>query len=267
MALQVGKGIRKIFTVCNTRKFRDSLSMPPDNSRPADRIVLTVPVIFLVLAATAIPIEFRPLGGKRSYEASALDDAVRYPCKYYRIRPRRDRAWRIRTGEGDLHRWLVLDVCRDQPVVIMLRDSSITDLVSNVVGATLGSLVSARWNIVSPAFRISRWKAMFAVLLGLVLVLDVWTGLATLLMLGKHFTGNSRSVLETRRKRRQCGPGFFWPRAAWQICREPKRIAGVMGHALVFDGTNYLDFGHSTGLRLAGSMTISLDQLQFLSCR
>jgi hypothetical protein len=39
--------------------------------------------------------------------------------------------------------------------------------------------------------------------------------------------------------------------------KEPKRIAGVMGNAPVFDGTNYIDFGHSTALRLARSMTIS----------
>ena len=39
--------------------------------------------------------------------------------------------------------------------------------------------------------------------------------------------------------------------------KKPKRIAGVIGNAAVFDGTNSIDFGHSTVLRLAGSMTIS----------
>ena len=39
--------------------------------------------------------------------------------------------------------------------------------------------------------------------------------------------------------------------------QEPARFAGMAGRAPVFDGTNYVDFGHSTGPRLAGSMTIS----------
>jgi hypothetical protein len=39
--------------------------------------------------------------------------------------------------------------------------------------------------------------------------------------------------------------------------REPRRMTGVTRPAPVFDGTNYVDFGRSTALRLAGSMTIS----------
>ena len=47
---------------------------------------------------------------------------------------------------------------------------------------------------------------------------------------------------------------------------QPRRVAGVRGGAVTFDGaTDYIDVGHSTAFRLAGSMTISaLDQLQLL---
>ena len=40
--------------------------------------------------------------------------------------------------------------------------------------------------------------------------------------------------------------------------KEPNRVSGVAGRAVRFDGANdYIDFGHATALRLAGSMTIS----------
>jgi len=43
-----------------------------------------------------------------------------------------------------------------------------------------------------------------------------------------------------------------------RFSREPHRVTGVAGRATLFDGAkDYIDFGHSTALRLAGSMTIS----------
>jgi len=43
-----------------------------------------------------------------------------------------------------------------------------------------------------------------------------------------------------------------------RFSREPHRVTGVAGRAALFDGAkDYIDFGHSTALRLAGSMTIS----------
>ncbi len=42
------------------------------------------------------------------------------------------------------------------------------------------------------------------------------------------------------------------------LIKAPARVPGVMGGAIQFDGTtNYVDFDHSTALRLVGSMTVT----------
>src|SRR5262247_2957325 len=46
-----------VLWVCKVHRLMSS-----NHTRPAPRIMLTIPVLFLVLAATALPIEFRPLG-------------------------------------------------------------------------------------------------------------------------------------------------------------------------------------------------------------
>ena len=243
--------------------------MPSSNSRPADRIMLTVPVIFLVLAATAIPIEFRALG------VAKFEFRVDNVMGFFTVAPN-ERAVLVRDilaniigyvpvgvvlGELGLVRaifiaGLISTFAESSQLVMMHRDPSFTDVVSNVAGATLGSLVSARWKIRSPAFRIGRWKAVFAVLLVFALLLRVRT------VSGVNARGDTSSgTLEAFWRLDESGGRVALDssghRLTGKFVKEPKRITGVMGHAVVFDGTNYIDFGHSTALRLAGSMTIS----------
>ena len=230
--------------------------MPSDSTRPADRIMLTVPAIFLVLAATGIPIEFRPLGeAKLDFSVDDISDIMANIIGYLPVG--------IVLGQLGVLRavfiaGLISTFAETSQLVMMHRDPSFIDVVSNLVGATLGSLASARWKIRSPAFRVKRWKAVLAALLALSLVLRV-----------RAVTGDpvnargdtSPGTLEAYWKLDESGGRAVLDSSGHELLgmfhKEPKRIAGVMGNAPVFDGRNYIDFGHSTALRLARSMTIS----------
>ena len=139
--------------------------------RPAPRIALAVPVIFLILAATAIPIEFRSLGeAQMVFEVSDVPDIVTNVIGYVPLG--------IVLGELGLLRavfiaGLISTFAETGQLVLMHRDPSFTDIVSNVAGAALGSLASARWKIRSPALPINRWAGALAVLLSFALVLYV----------------------------------------------------------------------------------------------
>ena len=162
--------------------------------------------------------------------------------------------------EGVPSCWHDLGVCRDQGSLFMLhRDPSIIDFGSNVLGAMLGSLLSARWNLRPPAFRITRTGALLAILLALSLVISVRistgdpinargdTSQGTLEAYWKLDESLGRAVMD------YSGHGLLG-----QFHREPTRTAAAVGTAPFFDGANYIDFGTSTALRLAGSTTISV---------
>ncbi|ESS71232.1 putative integral membrane protein [Methyloglobulus morosus KoM1] len=218
-----------------------------------------LPVIFLVFAATAIPIEFRPLGGANFSFAfkdfSVVSDVIANIIGYIPIG--------IIFGEFGLLRacffaTLISTFSETSQLIIMHRYPGVSDVISNVSGATLGALVSLRWTIRSPAIRISRWNAIFAALLTVALILYVWTlssdpissrgtsSPGTLEALWKLDENSGRTVLD-----------FSGHEMTGKFSKEPIRLNGMMGNAAVFDGTNYIDFGHSTVLRLAGNMTIT----------
>jgi VanZ family protein len=237
-------------------EYPKSLSMPPDRVRSADRIVLTVPVIFLVLAATAIPIGFRPL---REAELSfSVDDASDIIANIIGYLPVGIVLGRLGILKAVFIAGLISTFAEVSQVFMLHRDPSIIDVASNLVGAMLGSLASARWNIGSPAFRVTRSKAALAVLLALSLLVGVWAGRGDPV----NARGDtSPGTLEAHWKLDESGGSAVLDYSGHELLgkfhKEPKRIAGVMGNAPVFDGANYIDFGHSTGLRLARSMTIS----------
>ena len=148
--------------------------MPSDRVRSAGHIVLTAPVIFLVLAATAIPIELRPL--KEAELSFSVDDVSDIIANIIGYLP-------VGIVLGGLGNWravfiagLISMFAETSQLFILHRDPSIVDVGSNIVGATLGSSVSARWNIRSLVFRVTRSKAVLAILLALLLVAGVWFG-------------------------------------------------------------------------------------------
>ena len=230
--------------------------MSSNHTRPAPGITLTLPVLFLVLAATALPIEFRPLGeAQMSFEVGDVLDIVANILGYVPV-------GLVLGAWGWLRAVLIAGVlstvAETSQLVMMHRDPSLTDIVANLAGAALGALACARWRMRAPTLLLHRGTAVLAALLAGVPVLYVWsmagvpanirgaTAPGTLEASWQLETKGGRAVLDAS------GHGLVGTFRA-----EPNQGAGVRGSAAVFDGANYIDFGRSTALRLAGSMTIT----------
>jgi hypothetical protein len=218
--------------------------------------MLRAPIIVMVLAATAIPIELRPPGdvalGFDIYASDVLANVAGYvPVGI------------VLGGLGPLRAViaaaLIATFAETSQFVMMHRDPSAIDVAANIIGAILGTVISARWSVRAPEFRIDRWRALVAAALALVLLVGVWA------MSGDAF--NARGVTS---------PGTL--EAYWKLDEsrgrdaldssghglngrfrgEPMRVAGMRDGAVRFDGaSDYIDFGHSTAFRIVGSMTIS----------
>jgi hypothetical protein len=232
-------------------------SLMDANGNPsADRITLRGPVITMVLAATAIPVELRPLGrATLSSHAFASDVAVNV-AGYVPV-------GMVLAGLGQW--WAVLTAAlmatfaETTQFAMMHRDPSTIDVASNVIGAMLGTVVSARWRIRSPGFRPTRRNAQVAATLAVLVILGVWatsgyapnargaTSPGTLEAHWRLDEGRGRVALDSS------GHGLDG-----RFSHEPNRIAGMVGGAVTLDGkTDYIYFGHSSALRLVGSLTIS----------
>src|SRR5262245_32963796 len=230
--------------------------MSSNHTRPAPRITLTMPVLFLVLAATALPIEFRPLG--EAQMSFAVDDVLDIVANLLGYLP----VGLVLGAWGWLRAVIIAGVlstaAETSQLVMMHRDPSWTDIVANLAGAALGVLACARWRLRAPTLRLHRGTAVLAALLACAPVLYVRsmagvpvntrgaTAPGTLEASWQLETKGGRAVLDAS------GHGLVGTFRA-----EPNQGAGVRGSAAVFDGANYIDFGRSTALRLAGSMTMT----------
>jgi hypothetical protein len=216
--------------------------------------MVRAPVIMMVLAATAIPVEWRSPGRVPLSFYIQASDVVANIAGYVPLGI-------VLGGSGPLRAViaaaLIATFAETSQFVMMHRDPSVIDVISNVIGAILGIVISSRWGIRSPGFRINRWKALVAATLALLLVLGVWatsgdplnargaTSPGTLEAYWKLDEGGGRVALDSS------GHGLNG-----RFTGEPVRVAGVRGVTL--DGaTEYINVGHSTAFRMVGSMTIS----------
>jgi hypothetical protein len=140
---------------------------------------------------------------------------------------------------------------------MMHRDPSIVDVASNAIGATVGVLVRSRWGI-AQAFELDRRRALIAATIAIVLIIQVWAtsgfppsdrGATLPGALEAHWKFDESAG---RTASDSSGHGL-----TGTFRKEPKRIAGILGGAVALNGADYVSFGHSSVLRLVGSMTIS----------
>jgi hypothetical protein len=144
-------------------------------------------------------------------------------------------------------------------LLMLYRDCSATDLAMNVLGAFLGSVICVHWKIRSPVLTIGRWRALVAAAGAFGIILLMWAGKAPPTSTRGATTPGR---LEADWKLDESGGRVALDSSGQglngRFSREPKRVEGVMGRAVVFNGKkDYIDFGRSTALRLTGSMTIS----------
>jgi VanZ family protein len=224
--------------------------------RPSVRISLCAPVITMVLAATAVPIEFRPLGGATLRFGLDVPDILANVAGYIPVGI-------VLGGSGAL-RAIVAAACvataaEASQIVMMHREPSLIDVATNVLGAILGLLIGRRWKIRSLGITIGRWRSLAAATLASVLLLAAWVDSGAAL---NARGSSSPGGLEAHWKLDENGGRIFADSSrnglSGTFNGEPARVAGVRAGAVMLDGvSDHIAIAHSSALRLAGSTTIS----------
>jgi hypothetical protein len=219
-------------------------------------IGLRIPVITLVLAATVVPVELRPLGRAALGFSIEAYDVAENIAAFVLVG--------IVLGNIGFLRAVIVGAlistfAEASQFFMVHRDPSVIDVLSNVIGTTLGAFISMRWKLQSPELRIGKWKAAIAAAIAVVLISGIWassgdpfnargaTSPGILEAYWKFDEGSGRVALDSSGHNLHGG-----------FRNQPRRVAGVRGGAIFFDGINdYIDAGHSTAFRLTGSMTIT----------
>lgn len=229
--------------------------MPPAR-RPTRSLSLTAPVIFLIVAATAIPVQFRsPRAADVTLVSSDLSDIAANVVLYVPL-------GMVLGGAGVLRATLIgaaLSTAAESGQLVMLhRDPSLIDVLTNLAGAGLGAWLFGRRNDRWRRIGLRRWMAIPS--LGVALAAPLYVASQA----GRPV--NPRGVSQ---------PGAL--EAAWSFDRPDGRVAtdgspnhldgrfrrapaataGILGGAAVFERGNYLRVPQATALRLEGSMTIT----------
>jgi len=225
-------------------------------NRSAERITLRVPVMVIVLAATAIPVEWVPQGHNPLSVGVKIVDALVNIAGYV---PIGIVLGELRLLPAVITAALMSTLAESGQSVMLHRDPSVVDVAANVIGAILGTIICALWRIRSPAFRITKRRALAAAALAATLFLGVWATSAD--------ATNARGVTEPGRleahwafdgESGQVATDSSGHGLRGRFIHEPARVTGVIGNAVnLTSARDYVDFGRSTAFRLVGSMTVS----------
>jgi hypothetical protein len=219
-------------------------------------IALRIPVITLVLAAIAIPVELRPLGRATLGFSIQAQDVAENIAGFAAVGVvLADLGFFRATMLGAL----ISIFAEGSQFFMVHRDPSAVDIVSNTIGTMLGAFIGMRWSLHSPGLTVGKWKAWLATAMAAALIFGIWassgdavnprgvTSPGALEASWNFDEGSGRLALDSSGHTLH---GLFH--------NQPRRVAGVRGGAVTFDGVkDYIDAGHSRAFRLAGSMTIS----------
>lgn len=219
---------------------------------------LRVPVLTMVVAATAFPVAFRPLeqAELRLFSIDAYD-IVANIAGFVPVGIVLGSLGPVRAVMAAA----LLSVFAETSQVVMLyRFPSLTDVATNVLGAILGLIIVARYNV-KAQFKATRRIGTVAAALAFSLLLGVWT-MSGSWPIDRGTTTPGSGNLEAHWTFDESGGRVALDSSGHGLNgvyhNEPKRVAGPVGSAVKFDGTaDYVDFGHPTALRLTSSVTIS----------
>jgi hypothetical protein len=223
------------------------------------RIVrLRVPVLTMILAATAIPVAFRPLHqAELQLFSNDAFDIIANVAGFVPVGIVLAPLGPVRALIGAS---LLSMFAETSQLVMLYRVSSLPDVATNILGAILGVLLVTRYHI-KPQFEVTKRIGIIGTTFALLLILGTWK------MYG-NWPGDRRATT----------PGNGTQEAHWTFDKSsgrvvldssghglngeyhnaPRRMAGPIGSTVKFDGmADYVDFGHPTNLRLTSSMTIS----------
>lgn len=221
------------------------------------RIKLCAPVIFLTLAAIAIPIEILSPG-----HYSTVDLRIDPSHAFVNVLGFVPVGFVL--GEFGVLRALAAaalmsGLAETGQIVMMYRDPSVCDFVANVIGALLGAVMSAHWKIRSPALKINRWTTLVAAAAALALMAEVWAQMGPdVSKRGATSPGRLEAYWKLDEKGGRVALDSSGHSLNGRFITEPELVSGPIGTSVAFDGKKeYIDVGRSTALRLAGSMTIT----------
>ena len=213
----------------------------------------------MVLAATAIPIELRlPTYEATGFRVSTylITDVLANIVGYV---PVGIALWdhgllrAVTTAAG------IAIFAETAQLVMAHRDPSILDVLANVVGAILGVAIAFHWKIRLPQLAVSQRKSLIAALIAATTIVALWmTSANPPSARGATLPGRLEAYWKLDETSGRVAEDSSGHGLNGRFSREPKRVDGVAGRTVLFDGAkDYVDFGYPTALRLVGSMTVS----------
>lgn len=220
---------------------------------------LRVPVIAMVLAATAIPVELRsPTYDALGFSLSGwlftdvLANFLGYVpvglvlCDLGRLRA-------IATAAA------IASFAEAAQLFMAHRDPSVVDVLANSAGAMLGVAIASHWKLPLPALASSKRSASIAAVLAVIVIAAAWmtAGEAPSLR-GSTLPGRLEASWKLDESSGRVAEDASGHRLDGRFSKQPNRGDGSAGRVVLFDGVkDYVDFGNPNALRLAGSMTVS----------
>jgi hypothetical protein len=219
-------------------------------------IGVRIPVIFLIIAAAAIPVELRPWGRATFGFSIGTDDVLANIAAFVVLGVvLADLGFRKAVVVGAL-----ISTCAEAGQCFMVhRDPSAIDVISNVTGTIIGAYISRRWNLPPPEIAVGKWRAALAAAGALVLLAGFWASASD--AVNPH-GATSPGTLEAHWNFDESAGRLALDSSPHNLNgifrNHTKRVPGVRGGAVFLDGAkDYIDFNHSSAFRLKGSMTIT----------
>jgi hypothetical protein len=236
------------------------MSIPHDRSPVRlhrDCVRLLLPLIALILGATAIPVELRRFDFAALTLGFGFRDVLVNLLLYFPLGMvlTRQRLWRTVVIAAFVSS--VAEICQ---FFMMHRYPSPADVASNVAGAILGFWIGRRWHIDVAAVRLNARRAWLSALAAAAIL-----GSTAISEWGKLFSNCRGAILPGSLEAHwtfdemaggvvhdSSGNGLDGTRRGQAVL-----VDGVRGKAVRLAGAkDYIDFGHPADLRLIGSMTI-----------
>ncbi len=230
--------------------------MSQNRNRFAKTVLLSAPVVVMVLAAIAVPVEFR----RPTYEFSGFSvDVPDFIANIAGFVPIGIALLPLGIVRGVICAALMSLFAETGQLVMMHRDPSMADVIANTLGGLLGVVVAQRWTIRPFAIRLRPWMGLLAA--AAVPFLFFWTQ-ANMSGLPNPRGFASPGMLEARWTFDEASGTAVFDASDHHIQgilnRDRLRGPGIESGAVTLAGPrDYVKFGHPMELRLQGSMTIS----------
>src|SRR5262245_49314346 len=220
------------------------------------RVPLRAPVLLLVLAATAVPVELRDFAHHAAlsfeiYPADLVENILGYVPVGLVLA---GLGWLRAVGAAAI----ISTAAEVGQIGMMHRDPSAVDILANTVGAALGAGLYARWKIPPLELALNRWTGLGATSAACAIVLWFLIPVVPINVRGYISPGALEAQWKLDEPAGATAQGLSGHGLSGRFHNSPRRVAGVLNGANAFDGvTDSIDVDLSPSLRLAGSMTIT----------